>query len=91
MDKIVNREIHLKNRPVGLPRESDFGLVEVPIPEIGAGQMLICNIYMSVDPYLRGRMADRKSQETLSKRDRCLFRERGRQTPRGGTCTYELI
>ena len=61
MDKIVNREIHLKNRPIGLPRESDFELVEVPIPETGGGQMLIRNIYMSVDPYIRGRMVDRKS------------------------------
>lgn len=61
MDKMVNREIHLKSRPVGLPRESDFELVEVPIPEIGERQMLIRNIYMSVDPYLRGRMVDRKS------------------------------
>jgi NADPH-dependent curcumin reductase CurA len=61
MTKIMSRQIHLKNRPVGLPREDDFELVEVQIPEIGAQEILIRNIYMSVDPYMRGRMYDRKS------------------------------
>lgn len=61
MAEIVSREVHLKHRPLGLPRESDFELVEVKLPEIGQGEMLIRNIYMSVDPYMRGRMIDRKS------------------------------
>ncbi len=61
MTKNVNREIHLKNRPDGLPRERDFELVETPIPKIGEGQMLIRNIYMSVDPYMRSRMFDQES------------------------------
>ncbi len=54
-------EIHLKSRPVGFPKESDFEIVETerPVPE--DGQMLVRNIYMSVDPYMRGRMRDVKS------------------------------
>jgi NADPH-dependent curcumin reductase CurA len=57
----VSREIRLRNRPEGLPSESDFELAEVVIPDIGEGQMLVQNIYMSVDPYMRGRMHDRES------------------------------
>ncbi len=41
--------------------EEDFGLVEVLIPEIKAGQMLVRNAYISVDPYMRGRMGDRET------------------------------
>ena len=58
---LISREIHLKSRPIGLPTEENFELVETAVPEPGAGQMLIQNIYMSVDPYMRGRMIDRKS------------------------------
>ncbi len=57
----LNREIHLINRPFGLPREKDFKLVETPIPEPAEGEILVRNIYMSVDPYMRGRMYDRES------------------------------
>ncbi len=56
-----NREIHLRRRPVGMPVLDDFELVERPMPEPGPGQFLVRNIYMSVDPYMRGRMMDRKS------------------------------
>ena len=61
MIKKVSREIRLKNRPEGLPTETDFELAESAIPEIGDGEVLVQNIYMSVDPYMRGRMYDRKS------------------------------
>jgi NADPH-dependent curcumin reductase CurA len=56
-----NREIRLKKRPEGMPRPDDFELVETPLPTAGPGQVLVRNIYMSVDPYMRGRMVDRKS------------------------------
>ena len=56
-----NREIRLKSRPEGMPRPSDFELAETPVPTPGAGQVLVRNIYMSVDPYMRGRMVDRAS------------------------------
>ena len=61
MAEKVSREIRLKNRPEGLPKESDFELAEAVLPEIGDGEVLVQNIYMSVDPYMRGRMVDRKS------------------------------
>jgi NADPH-dependent curcumin reductase CurA len=57
----VNREIRLAARPVGFPKDSDFELAETPIPEPGDGEILVRNVYMSVDPYMRGRMTDRKS------------------------------
>jgi NADPH-dependent curcumin reductase CurA len=61
MSDILSCEIRLKNRPVGMPSETDFELAETKITEISDGQVLIRNIYMSVDPYMRGRMNDRKS------------------------------
>ncbi|HEV3259360.1 MAG TPA: NADP-dependent oxidoreductase [Gemmataceae bacterium] len=57
MSGTVNRQVLLVNRPVGEPRESDFALVETPVPEPGAGQILCRTIYLSLDPYMRGRMS----------------------------------
>jgi hypothetical protein len=57
----VNREIYLKSRPSGMPTAANFELVESPVPRPGAGQFLVRNIWMSVDPYMRGRMMDRES------------------------------
>jgi len=61
MAETVSREIHLKNRPAGLPSEGDFELVRVPIPALKAGEVLVRNLYMSVDPYMRGRMLEQPS------------------------------
>jgi NADPH-dependent curcumin reductase CurA len=61
MTQTMSREIRLKKRPVGLPSESDFELAQVPVPEPGEEELLVRNIYMSVDPYMRGRMSDRES------------------------------
>jgi len=52
----VNRQIVLASRPVGFPKETDFMLVESPIPSPGQGEALVRSIYLSVDPYMRGRM-----------------------------------
>ena len=56
-----NRDIRLKRRPSGLPTPADFELVEGEIPTPARGQVLVRNLFMSVDPYMRGRMVDRKS------------------------------
>lgn len=56
-----SREIVLKKRPVGMPTHDDFELVEVTLDDPTEGQVLVQNLYMSVDPYMRGRMVDRKS------------------------------
>ncbi|MGK5558439.1 NADP-dependent oxidoreductase [Actinomadura kijaniata] len=57
----MSREIRLAARPVGEPKHSDFEMAEVPVPEPGEGQVVVRNDWMSVDPYMRGRMNDVKS------------------------------
>ena len=57
----MNRQITLASRPVGYPKESDFSVVEVPIPKPEDGQVLVKTIYLSVDPYTRGRINAAKS------------------------------
>jgi len=52
----TNRQIRLVAHPVGLPTAADLELVEAPVPEPGEGQMLCRTIYLSLDPYMRGRM-----------------------------------
>ncbi|MEU2437010.1 NADP-dependent oxidoreductase [Streptomyces rubradiris] len=58
---MINREWHLLSRPVGWPKPEDFALVESPVPAPGEGQVLVRNKYLSVDPYMRGRMSAAKS------------------------------
>ena len=55
------RRIVLVRRPPGEPAETDFRIEEVPVPEPGPGQFLVRGIYLSLDPYMRGRMRDAKS------------------------------
>ena len=57
----TSREIRLKSRPVGLPQADNFELATAELPEPGDGQVLVRNAWMSVDPYMRGRMYDRAS------------------------------
>src|SRR5579864_5045018 len=52
----INRQIKLAARPVGLPKESDFTLVDAPTPSPAEGQALVKTAYLSVDPYMRGRI-----------------------------------
>ena len=53
----VNRQIALASRPEGFPQESDFRLIESAMPQPGAGEVLVRSLYLSVDPYMRGRMS----------------------------------
>ena len=57
----MNRQIVLAARPEGLPKPSDFRLVEAPVPELAEGQFLVKTNYLSVDPYMRGRISEAKS------------------------------
>ncbi len=57
----TNLQILLKRRPVGAPVPEDFDIVETGVPEPGEGQVLVRAQYLSLDPYMRGRMADVKS------------------------------
>ena len=56
-----NLQVTLKARPQGWVRDSDFELVESDIPAIGDGEVLLKTLYLSLDPYMRGRMDDAKS------------------------------
>ncbi|MFI9238630.1 NADP-dependent oxidoreductase [Streptomyces cinnamoneus] len=57
----TSREWHLVARPQGWPKPEDFALREAAVPEPAEGQILVRNIHLSVDPYMRGRMNDVKS------------------------------
>ncbi len=57
MSTRMNHQIVLAARPHGEPKETDFRLVETPVPEPGPGQMLLRTLYLSLDPYMRGRMS----------------------------------
>jgi NADPH-dependent curcumin reductase CurA len=57
----TNHEIRLASRPEGEPQPDNFELVEAPAPEPGPGEVRVRNLWMSVDPYMRGRMSDRPS------------------------------
>lgn len=57
----MNTEIHLVNRPTGMPSHEDFHFINNEIPEPAKDEVLIRTLYLSVDPYMRGRMNDTKS------------------------------
>jgi hypothetical protein len=56
-----NRRVTLEARPVGFPTEEDFTVDEVEVGEPGPGEVLVRNLWVSVDPYQRGRMSTVKS------------------------------
>ena len=60
----TNRRIVLAERPHGLPDENTLKLTEAEVPQDGDGQMLLRTVYLSLDPYMRGRMNDAKSYAT---------------------------
>jgi hypothetical protein len=55
---IVNRRILLNSRPVGAPTADNFRVERDPVPSPGHGQVLLRTLYLSLDPYMRGRMSD---------------------------------
>jgi NADPH-dependent curcumin reductase CurA len=57
----MNQQIHLVSRPTGEPSTDNFRLVDAPLPELAEGQVLVRHHYLSLDPYMRGRMNDGKS------------------------------
>ncbi|HSN83308.1 MAG TPA: NADP-dependent oxidoreductase [Polyangiales bacterium] len=57
----VNRQILLRKRPVGVPSAEDFALAERPVGNPGPGEVLLRNLYLSIDPAIRGWMSDAKS------------------------------
>lgn len=61
MKKSTSLQIVLASRPQGRPRPEDFRLEEIAIPAAPPGGVLLRTLYLSLDPYMRGRMSDRKS------------------------------
>lgn len=61
MDERINRSIRLVSRPAGMPALDNFEIVETEVPRPDEGEVLIRTLYLSVDPYMRGRMSERKS------------------------------
>jgi NADPH-dependent curcumin reductase CurA len=57
----TNKQILLASRPTGWVEPSNFRLVEAPLPAIAEGQVLVRNHFLSLDPYMRGRMSEAKS------------------------------
>ena len=58
---LINRRIVLASRPVGAPSSENFRLERVEVPTPGSGQLLLRTLYLSIDPYMRGRMSDAPS------------------------------
>jgi hypothetical protein len=58
---IVNRQIQLASRPVGAPTAANFHLATATVPSAGPGQVLLRTVFLSLDPYMRGRMSDAAS------------------------------
>jgi len=52
-----SRQVHLAKRPDGLPKPDDFKIVDTVLPDIADGQVLVKQLYMSVDPYMRPRLS----------------------------------
>ena len=61
MSEAAVKQIVLASRPKGLPTHENFRLQDVPMPELPPGGLLLRVLYLSLDPYMRGRMDDRKS------------------------------
>jgi NADPH-dependent curcumin reductase len=61
MAAAVNRQVLLKSRPDGAPGLDNFEFAQRPVPEPGDGEVLMRNRYLSLDPYMRGRMSAAKS------------------------------
>ena len=63
----MNRQVLLKRRPNGMPVPDDFAIVEGPLVEPGDGQVLLKGIYLSLDPYMRGRISGQRSYAAPTK------------------------
>jgi NADPH-dependent curcumin reductase CurA len=58
MEQRINRQVRLKSRPVGIPQAEHFEIVNAPVPNLGDNEVLVRNIYLSVEPAMRGWVSD---------------------------------
>ena len=56
-----NRQVLLRQRPAGVPTPADFEIAEAPLPEPREGEVLVSGIFLSLDPYMRGRISGQRS------------------------------
>jgi NADPH-dependent curcumin reductase CurA len=68
----TNRQIHLASRPDGEPTAANFRVVDAPLPALNDNQVLVRNHYLSLDPYMRGRMNDAKSYAVPQELDKVM-------------------
>jgi NADPH-dependent curcumin reductase CurA len=61
MTHTISREIHLASRPKGIPTAANFTMTRTTLPALGDNEVLVRNLFISVDPYMRGRMNEGKS------------------------------
>lgn len=61
MTTLLNRQIILKRRPAGMPVPADFELIEGAMPALASGHVLVKILFLSLDPYMRGRISDAKN------------------------------
>lgn len=69
----TNQQWLLASRPTGEPTEANFRFVEAPVPALADGQVLIRHHYLSLDPYMRGRMSDAKSYAASQPLDQVML------------------
>ncbi len=58
MEQSINRQVRLKSRPADIPQAEHFDIVNVPVPDLGDNEVLVRNIYLSVEPAMRGWISD---------------------------------
>jgi len=58
MEQNINRQVRLKSRPAGIPQAEHFEIVNAPVPVLGDDEVLVRNIYLSVEPAMRGWVSD---------------------------------
>jgi len=98
MSTAPSTQIHLVSRPEGWPTPENFQTVRVTLPELAPGQVRVANAFVSVDPYMRGRMNDVESYVPPFQIDQPLdggavatvIVSRGEQLPVGTTVTHGL-
>ena len=73
MTALINHQILLASRPQGEPTPANFRMVEMPIPELKDGQVLVRHHYLSLDPYMRGRMNESKSYAAAQPLDQVMI------------------
>jgi len=66
-------EVHLKRRPNGMPVAEDFAFVTQDLGDPGEGEVLVQNLFISVDPYMRGRMNEGKGYAEGYKLDEVMY------------------